>query len=116
MKRIIITESQYERLKLNLNEATAHSNKIEKMKTFLDANYEPIEKYVRKGGEYSSSVMVKNKIDDEELSLKELKQYLKFKFEFEDDTNDKFVEQVITDWMYGRIGDDNMLTKNIPLN
>jgi hypothetical protein len=113
MKRIIITESQFERLKLSLNEVTAHSILVKKLKEELIANYEPIEKYVREGGDYKSTAMIKVKADDEEISLNNLREYLKYKFEI-DSKNNKFVEQVIEDWMFGRL-DDNILTKNIAL-
>jgi len=50
MKKLIITESQLERLEHRLSEGAVHSNIVKQMKTELDANYEPIEKFVREGG------------------------------------------------------------------
>ena len=127
-KKLIITESQLQRLKNTLNEQTAHSLVVKQLKNELDSNYEPVEKYVRKGGEYSSTAMVKSRTDEEEISVKDLYEYLKYKFNIGDDvldeTNDspkntastKFLKQVIEDWMFGRIKDDYTLSKNVPLN
>ena len=124
-KKLIITESQLQRLKKILNEQTAHSLVVKQLKNELDSNYEPIEKFVRKGGEYSSTAMVKVKTDEEEIPVKELYEYLKYKFNIDDTIDEdgsskstastKFLKQVIEDWMFGRIKDDYTLSKNVPL-
>jgi hypothetical protein len=111
-KRLIITESQLERLKTMLNENKTRNLIVKQLKGALDSNYEPIEKYVRKGGEYSPSVMVKVKVDDEEITLKDLLEYLDFKFKFKGENNE-FLKQVISDWMFGKIDSDFNLSKNI---
>ena len=128
-KKLIITESQLERLKLKLNEYNTHTSIVKQLKNELDSNYEPIEKYVRKGGEYFPTAMVKNKVDEEEISVADLYEYMKTKHNIGenpiDETNEtlsknapskEFLKQVITDWMYGNITDDYSLSKNVPLN
>lgn len=108
--KLIITESQYERLRLKLNEGV-HSNLVKEIKNELDKNYEPVEKYVREGGEYSDTPMIRIKADGEEITPKSLYEYLKYKYK----ANEEFTKQVVRDWMYGTISDDYRLTKNIAL-
>lgn len=110
-KKLIITEAQLKRLEQMLEENTAHSSLVKQMKSELDKNYEPIEKYVREGGEYFEKPMVKVKADDECISPKSLFEYLKFKYK----VNDEFTKQVIRDWMFGNITDDFRLSKNISM-
>ena len=109
--RIIITESQYKRLMKTINEESTHSLAVKQLKKELNASYMPVNKYVRKGGVYNDVTMIKNLIDDEEISVKSLRDFLKDKFKLED--ND-FIEQVIRDWVSGK-GLDEPLSKNIPL-
>lgn len=110
-KRLIITETQLEKLKLGLNE-NAHSNLVKRMKEELDKNYAPIEKFVREGGEYYEKSMVMVKADEEAITPKDLYEYMKFKYK----VGDEFTKQVIKDWMYGKITDDFRLSKNVPLS
>jgi hypothetical protein len=111
-KRVKITESQLERLKATINEGETHSRVVKQMKNELDANYEPIEKFVREGGEYFEKPMVMIKADEEAITPKALYEYLKNKYKMGDD----FTKQVIKDWMYGNITDDYRLSKNVALN
>ena len=128
-KKLIITESQLERLKVTLNEENTHALIVKQLKNELDSNYEPIEKYVRKGGEYSPTAMVKSLTDEEEISVKELYDYMKYKHGIGDETIDEtgdvssknkpskeFLKQVIKDWMFGNITDDYSLSRITPLN
>ena len=128
-KKLIITESQLERLKIILNEENRHALVVKQLKNDLDSNYEPIEKYVRQGGEYFPTAMVKSLTDEEEISVKDLYEYMKYRHgigqEAIDETNDtpnnnkpskEFLKQVIKDWMFGKINDDYSLSKIIPLN
>lgn len=128
-KKLIITESQLERLKVTLHEQNSHALIVKQLKNELDANYEPIDKFVRKGGEYSPSAMVRVKTDEEEISVKDLYEYLKYKFKIGEDMVDEtdggkpktrpsseFLKQVIRDWMSGQITDDFSLSKNVPLH
>lgn len=109
-KRIIITESQLERLKVFISEG-AHSSIVKQMKNELDTNYQPIEKFVRKGGEYYESPMIMVKADEEVITPKAIFEYLKFKYKVGDD----FIKQLIKDWVYGKITDDFRLSKNVAL-
>lgn len=111
-KKLIITESQLERMKSTLNESVIHSNMVKKMKEDLDLNYEPVEKFVREGGEYSSRPMIMVKADEEVITPKDLYEYLKYKYKM----GEAFTQQVIRDWVDGRITDDFRLSKNIALN
>jgi hypothetical protein len=111
-KRIIITESQLERLKTNLKEGSAHSSLVKTMKEDLDRNYQPVEKFVREGGEYFEKPMIEVKADGEVITPKALYEYLSYKYKLVEE----FTKQVIRDWMYGNISDNYMLTKNVPLN
>lgn len=110
-KRLIITESQLNRLKSMLNE-TAHSSLVKRMKEELDKNYTPIEKFVREGGEYYEKPMVMVKADEEMITPKDLYEYMKNKYK----VGDVFTKQVIKDWMFGKITDDYRLSKNVALN
>ena len=111
-KKLIITEQQFERLKIVLAENNVHGNIVKQMKTELDANYEPIEKFVREGGEYYEKAMIMVKADNETITPKSLFEYMKFKYK----VGDEFIKQVIRDWVYGKISDDNQLSKNVPMS
>ena len=107
-KKLIITESQLGRL----CEGVLHSRIVRQMKEELDLNYEPIEKFVREGGEYNEKPMIRIKVDNEVITPKSLYEYMKYKYKMGDD----FIKQVITDWIYGKITDDYQLSKIVPLN
>lgn len=110
-RKIIITETQYGRLKQHLEESTVHSNMVKRMKEELDANYAPVEKFMREGGEYFSEPMIMVKADEEVITPKSLFEYLKFKYKMGDD----FIKQVVRDWVDKKITDDYRLSKNVPL-
>ena len=111
-KKLIITENQLERMKTALNESVVHSNMVKKMKEDLDMNYQPVERFVREGGEYSTKPMIMVKADEEVITPKDLYEYLKYKYKM----GESFTQQVIRDWVDGKITDDFRLSKNIPLN
>jgi hypothetical protein len=111
-KRIKITESQLERLKLVITEGEAHSRVVKRIKDELDMNYQPIEKFVREGGEYYEKPMIMVKVDEEIITPKALYEYLKSKYKMGDD----FIKQVIQDWVHGAITDDYRLTKNVAMS
>lgn len=111
-KKIIITESQFNRLKAKLNESSGYSVVVKQMKEDLDKNYTPIEKYVREGGEYFEKPMIQVNADKEVISPKSLFEYLAYKYKL----GEEFTKQVIRDWMSGSISDDFMLSKNVPMN
>jgi hypothetical protein len=106
--KLIITERQLKALKSYVNENIGHQHMVEKMVADLDQNYEPMLGVIREDGEYHDTPMVKIKIDESEITPKQLFEYLKKKYP----VNDEFVKQVIQDWMYGNIK-DNKLSKNV---
>ena len=111
-KKLIITESQLERLKQSINENNVHSRIVKRMKEELDANYAPIAKFVREGGEYSEQPMIEVKVDGEVISPKDLYEYMKYKHKM----GESFTQQVIKDWVDGKITDDYRLSKNVSLS
>jgi len=108
-KKLIITESQYKRIIL---ESNIHGGMVRQMKEFLDNSYEPVEKFVREGGEYFEKPMIMVKADEEIISPKDLYEYMQYKFEMGDD----FTKQVIKDWMFNKITDDYQLSKNVAMS
>lgn len=112
MKKIIITEGQLDRLKTKLNEESFQSNIVRQMKEDLDNNYTPVEKFMREGGEYYETPMIEIKVDGEIISPKSLYEYMKYKYKM----GEEFTKQVIRDWMFGKITDDYMLSKNVSMN
>ena len=108
-KKLIITESQLERLKQSINENSVHSRIVKRMKEELDANYAPISKVVREGGDYSQQPMIEVKVDGEAISVKDLYEYMRYKYK----VSKPFTQQVIKDWVDGKITDDYRLSKNI---
>ena len=109
--KLIITESQYNKLLNFINESNFHEKLVEMMVSDLDMNYEPMLGIMREEGEYFEEPMVRIKVDKSEISPKELFEYFKKKYKLGDD----FTKQVIQDWMFGNIK-NNMLTKNVPIN
>lgn len=110
-KKIIITEGQYNRLEKMLTESTAYTRVVRQMKEEMDANYEPVEKFVREGGEYSEKPMIMVKADNEVITPKSLFEYMKYKYKM----GDEFTKQVIRDWMFGGITKHFSLSKNVPM-
>lgn len=109
-KKLIITETQLKNLKSKLNE-TAHSAMVKKIKEELDANYQPIGKFVREGGDYKNQPMMEVKVDGEAISPESLFKYLNSKYI----VGEEFIKQVIRDWVDGKITDDYRLSKNVSL-
>jgi len=111
-KKIIITESQLNRLENSIKEGAAHSSIVKQIKNELDMNYQPIKKFMRKGGEYFEKPMIMVKADEEAITPKALFEYLKSKYK----TGDNFIKQVISDWVNNKITDDYRLSKNVTLS
>jgi len=110
VKKIKITETQSKMLaKLEINEANDHELMVKKIVDDLNLNYEPIVGTYRKGGEYFEKPIVKVKADGETTTPKELLDYLKFKNK---SVSDKFIRQVLLDWINGDI-DGYSLSKNV---
>ena len=108
--KLIITESQYNRLKTKLNEVNIHASLVEKLVTDLNMNYEPMLGIVREDEEFHEVPMVKIKTDQSNTTPKELFNYFKKKYKLGDD----FTKQVIKDWMFGKIK-DNKLSRNVAI-
>jgi hypothetical protein len=111
MKKLKITEQQYKNLEKKLSESAVHTNLVKQIKGELDTNYLPTMRFVRKGGEYTEQPMVMVLADEEIISPESLFDYIKYKYK----VKDEFIKQVISDWMFGKIGDDFTLSKNIAL-
>jgi hypothetical protein len=109
--KLIITESQFNKVKTILSENTMHARMVKEMKNFLDANYTPTENYVREGGEYFGKTMFKVNADEELVSPKQVYEYMLYKFGL----SEVFTKQVIKDWVSGNIGEDYMLSKNVSM-
>jgi hypothetical protein len=109
--KLIITESQFNKVKSILAENTMHARMVKEMKDFLNANYTPTENYVREGGEYFGKTMFKVNADEELISAKQLYEYMLYKYGL----SESFTQQVIKDWVSGKISEDNMLSKHVPM-
>lgn len=110
-RKIIITESQLERLKINIQEGEVYTKMVARLKQELDQNYLPMLGVKRKGGEYIETPMIKIKVDGENITPKALYDYMMYKYKM----GEEFMKQVIRDWIYGKITDDHRLSKNVPL-
>lgn len=110
-KKLIITESQYTKLVQRITEDNQHSKLVKRLVDDLNMNYEPMIGIVREDGEYFEKPMFKIKVDESEITPRELFEYFKKKYKLGDD----FIKQVIKDWAFGNIK-DNQLTKNVPIN
>jgi hypothetical protein len=109
--KLIITESQYKKILNHINENNTHQKLVAELVSDLDMNYEPMLGVVRENGEYKEEPMIKIKVDEEGITPRELFEYFKKKYKL----GDSFIQQVIQDWMFGNIK-DNQLTKNVPIN
>ena len=109
--KLIITESQYNRLKTRLNEVNVHASLVEKLVTDLNMNYEPMIGVVREDEEFHEVPMVKIKADQSNTTPRELFNYFKKKYKL----GNEFTQQVIRDWMFGKI-QDNKLSRNVAIN
>jgi hypothetical protein len=110
--KLIITERQLESIKNHLTESSYHESLVEKIVNDLNTNYEPMIGVVREDEEYHEKPMVKIKIDDSEIEVADLYEYMKKKYKLGDD----FTKQVIKDWMFGTVKDGNKLSKNVAIN
>jgi hypothetical protein len=79
--KIIITENQFKKLKVRITEESTHFLAVQQLKKNWWLTI-PVEKVARKGGEYVTTVMIKNNTDEEEMSVSDLRDYIDFKFKF----------------------------------
>ena len=84
---------------------------VRRMIDELNKNYSVMEKFVREGGEYTTTPRIKILVDDEDISVRDLYEYMLSKHK----AGKEFTKQVIRDWMFGKIGDDNQLSKIVPM-
>jgi hypothetical protein len=109
--KLIITENQYKKILNHINENNIHQKLVAELVSDLDMNYEPMLGVVRENGEYKEEPMIKIKVDGEGITPSELFEYFKKKYKM----GDSFIQQVIQDWMFGNIK-NNQLTKNVAIN
>jgi len=100
--------NQYREL---LNE-NIHANAVKKVAKYLKQYYEPVDADFPIGNEFINKLMFKKLGDDGLITKEELLSYLKSKF---NNYSDKFIDQVITDWVNGDITYDYTLSKNVPM-
>jgi hypothetical protein len=55
--------------------------------------------------------MFKVNADEELISAKQLYEYMLYKYGL----SESFTQQVIKDWVSGKISEDNMLSKHVPM-
>ena len=70
--KLIITERQLNVLKSYVNENIGHQHMVEQIVADLDQNYEPMLGVIREDGEYHDTPMVQIKIDESEITPKQL--------------------------------------------
>ena len=109
--KMIITERQLEVLRKRLNENTVYENMVETMVKDLTMNYKPMVAAIREDGEYRDVPMFEVIVDGNQITPKELYEYLKEKY----GTGEAFTQQVIRDWAFGTLK-GNQLSKNVTMN
>jgi hypothetical protein len=109
--KMIITERQLSALKQYLNENSVYESMVETMVKDLNTNYKPMVAAIREDGEYHEMPMFEVLIDGNEITPKELYEYMKKKY----NTSDEFTKQVIKDWAFGTLK-GNQLSKNVSLS
>lgn len=109
--KMIITERQLEVLRKHLNENTVYENMVETMVKDLTMNYKPMVAAIREDGEYHDVPMFEVIVDGNQITPKELYEYLKEKY----GTGEEFTQQVIRDWAFGTLK-GNQLSKNVAMN
>jgi len=109
--KMIITERQYNLLRGRLNESSVYENKVKTMVDDLSTNYKPMVAAIREDGEYHDIPMFEVIVDGNQISAKDLFEYMKKKYE----TSDEFTQQVIRDWSFGMLK-GNQLSKNVSMN
>lgn len=109
--KMIITERQLKVIKKHLNENTVYESMIETIVKDLSLNYKPMVAAIREDGEYHNLPMFEVIIDGNQISPKDLYEYLKEKY----NVGEAFTKQVIIDWAFGSLK-GNQLSKNVAMN
>jgi hypothetical protein len=112
INKIIITESQYNRLFKPLLKESHFNTVLGNVLEDLDKNYEKATAIVKDYRDYHEKPRFKVKVDDSLIDAKELLEYLKYKYH--EVCGSDFLKQVIDDWYHGKI-DNGYLSKNITL-
>jgi len=110
-KKIIIKESQVEALLEYINGQSLYVKTVNKIEADLNLNYSHEVGTYRSGGEYFEKPMIRIKADNEMISPKALFEYLSYKYKL----GNKFLQQVILDWLNDKIH-NGLLSKNVPLD
>ena len=110
-KKIIITETQYNKLLSFINEGDFHII-LGDVIDDLNKNYEPVNAVVKDYHDYKEEARIKVMVDDSVISSLDLLNYMKYKYHAI--CGENFLKQVIDDWYHGRVK-DGMLSKNITL-
>jgi hypothetical protein len=109
-KKLIITENQRKMLSNLLSEDTNHSNVVRTIEEDLNKNYRKAVETYRDGNEYKKKKVFEIIVDGNLISGEDLLKYFKLKYNH----GSKFIQQVINDWVNGKIK-NGMLSKNIGL-
>lgn len=110
--KIIITESQYNRLiKPMLNESVL-SIVLDDIISDLDKNYDRVTATIKGYRDYQNKPRIKVLVDGSIITAQQLLNYLKGKYK--DKCGEDFLKQVIDDWYHENIK-NGMLSKNITL-
>lgn len=109
--KMIITERQLNMLRQRLNENSVYENMVQTMVKDLNANYKPMLAAIREDGEYHDIPMFEVIVDGNQITPKDLFEYMKKKY----GTGDEFTKQVIKDWAFGTLN-GNLLSKNVAMN
>ena len=110
--KLIITESQYNRLIKPIINESAVAMVLEDIIEYLDKNYDKVTATVRDYYDYVNKPRFKVLADDSVITAKQVLDY--FKNKYFDRCGEDFLKQAIEDWYYNKIK-DGLLSKNITL-
>jgi hypothetical protein len=111
-KKLIITESQYNRVIKPLISESDYHVILDRVIEDLNKNYESVTAVIKDYHDYNEQPRIKVKVDDSIINAKDLLEY--FKYKYHGVCGENFLKQVIDDWYHGRVK-DGMLSKNITL-
>ena len=111
-KKIVITESQYNRLFKPLVKESDYHIILDNIINDLNKNYETVTAVVKDYHDYNEQPRIKVKVDGSVINAKDLLEY--FKYKYHGVCSEEFLKQVIDDWYHNKIK-DGVLSKNITL-
>lgn len=106
----LINENQYGSLRKHLVESQIYTKNVKLVLDYLVENYEPAVASVQYGDIYQNEKRIKKRIDETEMSPREL--FVNVCAKFPKISKD-FLKQVILDWYNGTIGNDLSLSRNV---